>query len=107
MAKDRASRQMTETQSQAFPDIKERKEALENNQTGEGSELLVFKAQAWNAMGFKNGVSLAKLHGKRPPFAVIGFGLHLQFYREWQAAFYFLDKLFGKNKPILPVAGVH
>jgi hypothetical protein len=56
-------RELAETLLEAGQEIESRKEGLKQNQTGEGSQLLVFETELGESAGFTFDLSSAKLHG--------------------------------------------
>jgi hypothetical protein len=59
--------QMAEAISQAVLEIQPLEEELENEQPGEGSQLLILESQLRDGVSFASDLLSAKLHDERPP----------------------------------------
>jgi hypothetical protein len=64
--------QVAEAVAQPPFEVQPLEQELEDEQSGEGSQLLVFESQLRDGVGFALDLVSAKLHGERPPW--VGFG---------------------------------
>jgi hypothetical protein len=55
--------ELSEALLEAVPEVKAIKKSLEQDQSGEGGELLIFEAELGESVGFTSDLRSAKLHG--------------------------------------------
>jgi hypothetical protein len=80
VTKDWTDLQMPETACELLFQAKAAEQRLEQNQTGEGCQSLVFEANLWNAMGLAMNAGFATLHPNGLRW-FIGMVWCLQFYQ--------------------------
>jgi len=67
-----AGAQVPEAVAQPVLEIQPLKQKLEDEEPGEGGQLLILEAQLGDGMGFVLDLFSAKLHGERPPWVGVG-----------------------------------
>jgi hypothetical protein len=79
--------QMAEAVAQPVLEIQSLEQELEDEQSSEGGQLLVFESQVRDGVSFALDLVSAKLHGERPPWVGVGAST-TPLYQPWSRFFH-------------------